>query len=87
MKKLVVFLLTVFTMGTAVVCGCNTAKTRDYDDKIDTESVQIEVTEDEQTEPECPHEEKQDGECPEPRKPHKKHGKKLPRPESAYRKH
>lgn len=93
MKKLAIFLLTVFTMTTAAVCGCDSAKASSYDDKVVTESAQIETIEEGQTEPECP--DGEDGKCPNakddgrpaPRRPHKRHNKKLPRPESAYRKH
>lgn len=88
MKKLAIFLLTVFTMGTAVVCGCGSAKQdKAFKEKIDTENVQIRtLEEDEQTEPECPDCKKRDDECPAPRKPHKRHDKRMPRPKSAYRK-
>ena len=92
MKKLALFILTAFTFGTAVVCGCGGAKANSsYEEKIEPERVQIQTLENEQTEPECPDGECPDdkcpnGECPKPRTPHRRHGKKLPRPKHAYRK-
>ena len=85
MKKLAIFLLTVFTMGTAVACGCGKTSSNGSD-KIDVESIRIQPIED-NTDCEQFDCERYDGECPKPRMPHKKHEKKLPRPESAYRKH
>lgn len=87
MKKLAVLILTVFTMATVVVCGCGEPKkTVSFDDNAKTESVQIrkieEIQEDE-LKPECPDIEKRDGECPAPRKPHKRHDRKLPEPKSS----
>ena len=98
MKKIVLFVLTVFTMGTAVIGGCGNEKTISYDNKLDSETLQIRtVEESEPTEPECPddknndgecpNKKKRDGKCPKSRRPHKRRNEKLPRPESAYRKH
>ena len=93
MKKLAIFLLTVFTCGTAAICGCGGAKANSsYEEKIEPEHVKIRTwDENEQAEPECPDGECPkgdcpDGNCPKPRTPHRKHGKKLPRPKHAYRK-
>ena len=100
MKKLAIFLLTVFTMGTAVACGCSKTS-QSSNDKIGAESVQMQTIDktadnngferelfvDECPDGECPKKECPDGECPKPRRPHKRPDKRLPRPESAYRKH
>ena len=97
MKKLAIFLLTVFTIGAASLCGCNnTMKTKGFDGKIDTESVQIQaINEDEQPSPQCPdgecpdeklpNDEEKDSKCPLPRKPHKRHGKHLPHPKPTFK--
>ena len=102
MKKLAILLLTVFTIGTAAACGCGSPKvSNNLYDKIKTESLNVQeiaVEQDEQNEqneqnerneqhkPECPDREKRDGEFPAPRRPHRRHGKRIPRPKSAYRK-
>lgn len=91
MKKLAVLILTVFTMATVVVCGCGESKkTVSFDNNAKTERVQIqeieEIQEGEQVKPECPDCEKRDGECPAPRKPHKRHDRKLPQPKPAQSK-
>lgn len=92
MKKLVILLLSIFTIGTVAVCGCDGAKTYSQDGNTDVESVQIETAEEKQPDSEesddikkydkCP-----DGECLHPRRPHIRPNKRLPRPKSAYRKH
>ena len=97
MKKLAILLLTVFTISTAVVCGCG--GTKGNGNKVveqDVESVQLqqidaeqndEIEEekpDEHKKPECPDCKKRDGECPAPCKPHKRPDKKMPRPKHAY---
>ena len=98
MKKSALFMLTIFTMGTAVICGCGSTKASSYDNQVSSEYVQFRTDDEgEETEPECPDngdnhgecpkKKKRDGECPIPRRPHKRHNKKLPQPESAYRKH
>lgn len=86
MKKLAAFLLTIFTLSTAAVCGC--AEPNADVRKIKEPNVSIETTEDDEQQcPECPDGEKRDnGQCPTPRRPHKRHGKKLPRPKPAYTK-
>ena len=85
MKKLAVLILTVFTMATVVVCGCGESKKAvSFDDNAKTEKVQIQ--EDEQVKPECPDGKKRDGECPAPRRPHKRHDRKLPDPKSSQSK-
>lgn len=86
MKKSVILLLTIFTISATALCGCADMKENsNYDDKVNTENVQLREVEenDGQDTPECPEE---DGECPQPRMPHKKHNKKLPRPKPAYHK-
>lgn len=92
MKRLAVLLLTIFTIGTVAVCGCaDTQKSSSDEIRADDIFVQRieEVEEDqegEQDNPECPDCKERDGECPTPRRPHKRHNKRLPRPKSAYRK-
>ena len=93
MKKLIILLLTVFTIGTAVACGCGGEKTNSHDNKNNEEPVRIqeieEVEQDGQDErdkkPECPDKGKRDGELPTPRKPHKWPHKKHPHPKHSYR--
>ena len=93
MKRLAILLLTIFTMATAVACGCgDSKKNSSFDDTTVADSVQLQtveealVDENEQEKPECPDCKKHDGECPTPRKPHRRHDKKTPRPRPAYRK-
>lgn len=88
MKRLAILLLTVFTIGAAAVCGCDgTQKNNDTVSKIDTESVQIRtMDEDNNKTDECPDKDGHDGKCPTPRKPHRRHKKRMPRPKSVYRK-
>lgn len=84
MKRLAILLLTVFTIGTATVSGCGSQKSNsNYEDKVQTESIQIRKVEaeDDEAKPECP-----DGECPKPRKSPKRHNKRLPRPKTVPRK-
>ena len=96
MKKLVILLLTVFTIGTAAACGCGGEKTNSHDDKNNGEPVRIqeiegieEVEQDGQDDgdkkPECPDKSKRDGEFPTPRKPHRRPYKKHPHPKYVYR--
>ena len=90
MKRLVILILTVFTIGAVTVCGCDGTKSHKNNIKIDTENVQIDTIE-EKPDPEesdnteqdekCP-----DGECPHTRRPHKRHDKRLPRPKPTHRK-
>ena len=86
MKRLVILLLTVFTIGAVTVCGCNdTKKNNDTVDKVNTESVQLRtIGEDENNAEERPDVEEHDEKLPIPRRPHRKHHKRLPRPKSAY---
>ena len=100
MKKSVLILLTLLTIGTVTVCGCgNTMKNDGFNTRIDTNGMQIQsIDEDEQPNPECPDGECPGDECPEcpdgdehdrkfptPRKPHKRHNKKLPHSKSVHR--
>ena len=94
MKKSVLILFTVLTIVTVTACGCgSTMKNDGFDTKIDADSIQIQTIAEDEHDPECP-----DGECPDrentddderdskfptPRKPHKRHNKKLPHPKSA----
>ena len=93
MKKLVILLLSVFTIGTVAVCGCNSASANSgslYKDEMNTaqlQTVEEFVKEYDGEKPECPDCDERDGEYPKPCKPHKRHNKKLPRPKPAYRKH
>ena len=89
MKRLVILLLTVFTIGAVTVCGCDdNKKNNDSFGKINTENVQIRTSDenDENQKDICPDMDEHDGKCPIPRRPHRGHHKRLPRPKSAYRK-
>lgn len=85
MKKLAILLLTILTMATAAVCGCEDSKKNNDYDQPNTGSVQTEeIQEDEQGKPECPDREKRDEKCPDSRRPHRRRDKKIPHPISAY---
>lgn len=82
MKKSVILLLAIFTIASVSLCGCADKKENgNYEDKVNTENFQIREIGENSEQDECP-----DGECPQPRKPHKRRDKKLPRPKPAYHK-
>ena len=99
MKKIVILLLTVFTIALAAACGCGSSKvSNSYDGKQDEQSVhiqEVEIAENEENEqdgqkepqkPECPDKEKRDGKFPAPRKPHRRHDGKIPHHKPEFRK-
>ena len=71
MKKLAALLLSVFTIGTAGLCGC--AETSDINKLENDTEIQMQETEEQNNDdcPKCREGEKRDGEeHPTPRRPH-----------------
>lgn len=99
MKKSVILLLAIFTIGAAAACGCGSSKINDvYDGNQDEQNVLIqeiestEVEENEQDEqiepqkPDCHDKEKRNGEFPAPRRPHRGHDGKIPHHKPKFKK-